>query len=119
PMTRSSPSSSAPWPRSRRAGRRLRPDAGGAVRPARRRAADGRLPRGPEEPMAKGTKELKQRITGVKNIQQITRAMEMVATQKLKRLQGRADAVRPFSAKLQEMVARLAGSVTPGLSPLL
>ena len=42
--------------------------------------------------MAKGTKELKQRITGVKNIQQITRAMEMVATQKLKRLQSRADA---------------------------
>lgn len=69
--------------------------------------------------MAKGTKELKQRITGVKNIQQITRAMEMVATQKLKRLQGRADAVRPFSEKIQEMVGRLAGSVRSDLSPLL
>jgi len=69
--------------------------------------------------MAKGTKELKQRITGVKSIQQITRAMEMVATQKLKRLQNRADAARPFSSKIQEMVARFAGSVSPDLSPLL
>ncbi|MFT7463674.1 MAG: F-type H+-transporting ATPase subunit gamma [Pseudohongiellaceae bacterium] len=69
--------------------------------------------------MAKGTKELQQRIKGVKNIQQITRAMEMVATQKLKRLQGRADAARPFSQKIQEMVGRLAGSVRSDLSPLL
>jgi F-type H+-transporting ATPase subunit gamma len=69
--------------------------------------------------MAKGTKELKRRITGVKNIQQITRAMEMVATQKLKRLQTRAEAARPFSDKIQQMVARLAGSVKPELSALL
>jgi F-type H+-transporting ATPase subunit gamma len=69
--------------------------------------------------MAKGTKELKLRITGVKNIQQITRAMEMVATQKLMKLQGRAEAARPFSEKIQEMVGRLAGSVKRDLSPLL
>jgi F-type H+-transporting ATPase subunit gamma len=69
--------------------------------------------------MAKGTKELKQRITGVKNIQKITRAMEMVATQKLKRLQGRAEAARPYAEKVQQMVARLAGSVSSELSPLL
>ncbi|MHC5212483.1 MAG: ATP synthase F1 subunit gamma [Planctomycetota bacterium] len=69
--------------------------------------------------MAKGTKELKSRITGVKNIQQITAAMEMVATQKLKRLQQRAEAARPFSDKIQQMVARLAGSVRSDLSPLL
>src|SRR5262245_33504827 len=69
--------------------------------------------------MAKGTKELKRRITGVRNIQQITRAMEMVATQKLKRLQSRAEAARPFAQKIQQMVARLAGSVRSDLSPLL
>lgn len=69
--------------------------------------------------MAKGTKELKQRITGVANIQKITRAMEMVASQKLKRLQGRAESARPYSKKIQEMVARLAGSVQEDLSPLL
>jgi F-type H+-transporting ATPase subunit gamma len=69
--------------------------------------------------MAKGTKELKRRMIGVRNIQQITRAMEMVATQKLKRLQLRAEAARPFAEKIQELVARLAGSVRPELSPLL
>jgi F-type H+-transporting ATPase subunit gamma len=69
--------------------------------------------------MAKGTKELRRRITGVKNIQQITAAMEMVATQKLKRLQQRAEAARPYSEKIQQMVARLAGSVRSDLSPLL
>ncbi len=70
--------------------------------------------------MAKGTKELKRRIRGVRNIKQITRAMEMVATTKLKRLQGRAAAARPFSDKIQEMVGRLAGM--PGMenaSPLM
>ncbi|MGQ0554254.1 MAG: ATP synthase F1 subunit gamma [Planctomycetota bacterium] len=69
--------------------------------------------------MAKGTKELKRRIVGVKNIQQITKAMEMVATQKLKRLQQRAEAARPFAETIQQMVARLAGSVRADLSPLL
>jgi F-type H+-transporting ATPase subunit gamma len=70
--------------------------------------------------MAKGTKELKRRIRGVGNIKQITRAMEMVATTKLKRLQGRAAASRPFSDKIQEMVGRLADM--PGMesaSPLM
>ena len=61
--------------------------------------------------MAKGTKERKRRITGVKNIQQITRAMEMVATQKLKRLQQRAEAARPFTFEPTPAVpnARIAG----------
>ncbi len=59
--------------------------------------------------MAKGVKELKQRITGVTNISQITSAMEMVATTKLKRLQERASASRPYADKIQEMVGMLAG----------
>jgi F-type H+-transporting ATPase subunit gamma len=63
--------------------------------------------------MAKGTKELKRRIRGVSNIKQITRAMEMVATTKLKKLQGRAAASRPYSDKIQEIVGRLAGM--PGM----
>ena len=70
--------------------------------------------------MAKGTKELKRRIRGVRNIKQITRAMEMVATTKLKKLQDRAAATRPFSDKIQEVVGRLAGM--PGMadaSPLM
>lgn len=69
--------------------------------------------------MAKGTKELKERISGVKNIRKITSAMELVATQKLKRLQTRAETARPFSEKIQEMVGRLASGVRPELSELL
>lgn len=69
--------------------------------------------------MPKGTKELKARITGVKNIQKITSAMEMVATQKLKRLQNRAESARPYAEKVQQMVAQLAKSVRADLSPLL
>jgi len=70
--------------------------------------------------MAKGTKELRQRIKGIRNIKQITRAMEMVATTKLKKLQERADASKPYSDKIQEVVGRLAGM--PGMdlaSPLM
>jgi len=70
--------------------------------------------------MAKGTKELRRRIRGVRNIKQITRAMEMVATTKLKKLQTRAAASRPYSDKIQEIVGRLAGM--PGMdgsSPLM
>ncbi len=59
--------------------------------------------------MAKGVKELKSRITGISNIAQITSAMEMVATTKLKRLQDRASASRPYADKIQEMVGMLAG----------
>ncbi len=59
--------------------------------------------------MAKGVKELKRRITGISNIAQITSAMEMVATTKLKRLQERASASRPYADKIQEMVGMLAG----------
>jgi len=70
--------------------------------------------------MAKGIKELKQRIKGVTNIKQITRAMEMVATTKLKKLQTRAAASRPYSDKIQEMVGRLAGmSGMENASPLM
>ncbi|MFH1999693.1 MAG: ATP synthase F1 subunit gamma [Planctomycetota bacterium] len=70
--------------------------------------------------MAKGVKELRNRIRGVKNIKQITRAMEMVSTTKLKRLQDRAAASKPYADKIQEVVGRLAGM--PGMdsgSPLM
>ncbi len=64
--------------------------------------------------MAKGTKELKRRIRGVSNISQITSAMEMVATTKLKRLQEKANASRPYADKIQSMVGVLAGM--PGVA---
>lgn len=69
--------------------------------------------------MAKGIRELRRRIRGVKNIAQITRAMEMVASTKLKRLQERAEGSKPYRESLQGVVARLADKVSPEEYPLL
>ncbi|MEW6743667.1 MAG: ATP synthase F1 subunit gamma [Planctomycetota bacterium] len=69
--------------------------------------------------MAKGTRELKARIRGVSNIKQITRAMEMVATTKLRRLQDRAEGAFPYADSLKRLVATLADKVDPSVSPLL
>jgi F-type H+-transporting ATPase subunit gamma len=54
-----------------------------------------------------GIKELQQRITSVGNIKQITRAMEMVATTKLRRFQDRALCSRPYAEEIGGLVARL------------
>ncbi len=69
--------------------------------------------------MAKGIRELRRRIRGVKNIAQITRAMEMVASTKLKRLQERAEGSKPYRQSLSAVVARLADKVSPEEFPLL
>lgn len=54
-------------------------------------------------------KELRLRINSVGNIQQITRAMEMVATTKLRRFQDRAVASRPYTEEIAGLVSHLAG----------
>lgn len=56
-------------------------------------------------------RDLRQRIRSVGNIQKITRAMEMVATTKLRRFQGRAVAAKPYSARLDELVRSLSVAV--------
>lgn len=55
-----------------------------------------------------GIKELRQRISSVGNIKQITRAMEMVATTKLRRFQDRAVSSRPYTEEIVGLVGRLA-----------
>jgi F-type H+-transporting ATPase subunit gamma len=55
-----------------------------------------------------GIRELRGRITSIGNIKQITRAMEMVATTKLRRFQDRAMASRPYSEEISGLVGRLA-----------
>jgi len=55
-----------------------------------------------------GIKELRLRITSVGNIKQITRAMEMVATTKLRRFQDRAMASRPYAQEIAGLITRLA-----------
>ncbi len=53
-------------------------------------------------------KELRQRIKSVGNIKQITRAMEMVATTKLRRFQDRAVSSRPYAHEIADLVGHLA-----------
>ena len=54
-----------------------------------------------------GIKELRLRIKSVGSIKQITRAMEMVASTKLRRFQDRAVASRPYSEEIAGLVSRL------------
>ncbi|MCB1048873.1 MAG: F0F1 ATP synthase subunit gamma, partial [Calditrichaeota bacterium] len=56
-----------------------------------------------------GVKILNKRIRSVKNTQQITKAMKMVAAAKLQRSQGKMLAARPYSQKLTELMTELAG----------
>jgi len=55
-----------------------------------------------------GIRELRGRIKSVGNIRQITRAMEMVASTKLRRFQDRAMASRPYSQEITALVQHLA-----------
>ncbi|MEQ7873111.1 F0F1 ATP synthase subunit gamma [Sphingomonas sp. ASV193] len=59
-------------------------------------------------------KALKLRIGSVKSTQKITKAMKMVAAAKLRRAQANAEAGRPYSQRMAEVVASLASKVTPG-----
>lgn len=53
-------------------------------------------------------RDLRGRIKSVGNIRQITRAMEMVASTKLRRFQEKAVASRPYSQEISGLVSRLA-----------
>jgi F-type H+-transporting ATPase subunit gamma len=63
---------------------------------------------------------MRRRIKSVKNTQQITKAMKMVAAAKLKRAQDRVTAARPFAQKMAEVLGNLSAKVTDDFShPLL
>jgi len=59
-------------------------------------------------------KALKLRIGSVKSTQKITKALNMVAAAKLRRAQQNAEAGRPYSQRMADVVASLASRVTPG-----
>ncbi len=59
-------------------------------------------------------KALKIRIGSVKSTQKITKAMKMVAAAKLRRAQQNAEAGRPYSTRMTDVVTSLAAKVTPG-----
>lgn len=54
-------------------------------------------------------KALRTRIASVKATQKITKAMQMVAASKLRRAQAAAEAARPYSARMNAVLANLAG----------
>jgi F-type H+-transporting ATPase subunit gamma len=63
---------------------------------------------------------MRRRIKSVKNTQQITKAMKMVAAAKLKRATDRVTAARPFAVKMSEILGNLSGNVGDDFSsPLL
>ncbi|HEX8411108.1 MAG TPA: ATP synthase F1 subunit gamma [Thermoanaerobaculia bacterium] len=65
------------------------------------------------------TIDLRRRIRSVKNTQQITKAMKMVAAAKLRRAQERMMAARPYSAALRKVLASISSRVDVGVHPLL
>ena len=65
------------------------------------------------------TIDIRRRIRSVKNTQQITKAMKMVAAAKLRRAQERMFAARPYSAALREVLSSVATRVDVTAHPLL
>ncbi|NLW16596.1 MAG: F0F1 ATP synthase subunit gamma [Firmicutes bacterium] len=63
--------------------------------------------------------DIRRRIRSINNIQQITRAMKMVAAAKLRRAQRALFAGRPYSDKMEEVLLRLGAHVDTSLHPLL
>lgn len=58
--------------------------------------------------MAKGGKEIRSRIKSVRNTQQLTKAMKMVAASRLRKSEGRTAASRPYADTLREVMRDLA-----------
>ena len=63
--------------------------------------------------------DIRRRIKSVRSIEQITKAMKMVAAARLRKAQERAYASRPFTEKIQEVLATVASSRLDVTHPLL
>jgi F-type H+-transporting ATPase subunit gamma len=57
------------------------------------------------------TREIRRRIRSVKNTAQITKAMQMVASSKMRRAQERVQQSRPYAEQIRALVSRLANAV--------
>src|ERR1700722_12355848 len=58
--------------------------------------------------MATSQRDVRNRIAAVKNIQKITRAMEMVAAARLRRAEQRIEALRPYADAIRRMTRQAA-----------
>jgi F-type H+-transporting ATPase subunit gamma len=63
--------------------------------------------------------DLRRRVRAVKNTQQITKAMKMVAASKLRRARERILSARPYAVQMQRVLANLASRVDPSIHALL
>jgi F-type H+-transporting ATPase subunit gamma len=54
-----------------------------------------------------GTKEIRAKIASVKSTQKITKAMQMVATSKMRRAQERMKQARPYAQKMRNVIGHL------------
>jgi F-type H+-transporting ATPase subunit gamma len=64
-------------------------------------------------------KEIRGRIGSIRNIAQITRAMELVAASRMKRAQDAILAARPYSDELRDALSRVGAAVGEEVDPLL
>ena len=64
-------------------------------------------------------RHIRRRISSVRNTQQITKAMKMVAAAKLRRAQDRMLSARPYAHKIADVVNSLTLRVNRGRHPLL
>ncbi|CAM4281821.1 ATP synthase F1 subunit gamma [Paenibacillus typhae] len=69
--------------------------------------------------MARSMRDIKRQIKSVQNTRQITKAMEMVAASKLRKAQEKAEAARPYSEKLKEVVTNIAAATQDVTHPML
>jgi F-type H+-transporting ATPase subunit gamma len=63
-------------------------------------------------------KDIRRRIRATKSMQQIFKAMEMVAAAKLRRAQQRAQSAAPYASKITEMLSNLSGAAAELDHPL-
>ena len=64
-------------------------------------------------------KDIKKRISSVRNTQQITKAMKAVAAAKLRRAHQAAVETRPYAEKMRELLSNLSARVSEESHPLL
>lgn len=64
-------------------------------------------------------RDIELKISAVKKIQQITRAMNMVASAKLRNTQSRMEKFDPYASKFSDILDNLASRIEPDVHPLM
>ena len=65
------------------------------------------------------TQDLKRRVRSISNTRKLTRAMELVASARLRRAQQRIEAMRPYADRMLELMAGTAQAAGAVRLPLL